>query len=132
MGTTSDRPPGPRPPGKTCRDGAEHYSWGEGCDGWHFVRAPGLSVILEQMPAGASEVEHHHQVARQYFHMLEGETVMDLEGREIALAAGDGIEIAPGLRHRILNRSAGPARFLVVSQPPSHGDRIVSPQAGRP
>src|SRR5512146_391824 len=83
MGTTSDRPLGPRPPRKIGRGGAEHYSWGEGCDGLHFVRAPALSVILEQMPAGTSEVEHHHQVARQYFHMLEGETVMVVEGREI-------------------------------------------------
>jgi hypothetical protein len=28
--------------------------------------------------------------------------------------------------HQAINRSAAPVRFLVTSQPPSHGDRIDS------
>ena len=44
---------------------AEHYTWGEVCDGWHLVRAAGLSVIEERMPAGSKEQRHWHQRARQ-------------------------------------------------------------------
>jgi hypothetical protein len=43
---------------------AEHYAWGAGCDGWHLVRAPALSVIQERMPPGAAEVRHRHAVAQ--------------------------------------------------------------------
>lgn len=129
MSTVSSRSSDSRPPRVIRRESAEHYRWGEGCDGWHLVRVPALSVIAEEMPAGTSEVEHHHEIARQFFYVLEGETVMVVEGREFVVAAGDGIEIAPGQRHRILNRSDRPASFLVVSQPPSQGDRLLAPGA---
>jgi len=35
---------------------AEHYLWGNGCDGWHLVKNPQLSVIQELTPAGTAEV----------------------------------------------------------------------------
>ena len=37
------------------RQNAPHYRWGDGCDGWHLVRAPQLSVIQERMPPGTQE-----------------------------------------------------------------------------
>jgi mannose-6-phosphate isomerase-like protein (cupin superfamily) len=40
------------------------------------------------------------------------------------IPAGSGVRILPGTRHQIRNPSSGPVRFLVISQPPSHGDRI--------
>jgi hypothetical protein len=49
---------------------AKHYVWGQNCDGWHLVKNPQLSVILERMPAGASEVRHFHAKAQQFFFML--------------------------------------------------------------
>lgn len=44
---------------------ASHYAWGKGCDGWHLVNTPELSVIQERMPAGTAEQRHRHQDARQ-------------------------------------------------------------------
>jgi len=32
------------------RDNAEHYRWGDDCDGWHLVKDTQLSVIEEFMP----------------------------------------------------------------------------------
>ena len=29
---------------------ADHYVWGDGCDGWHLVASDRLSVIQERMP----------------------------------------------------------------------------------
>jgi mannose-6-phosphate isomerase-like protein (cupin superfamily) len=49
---------------------------------------------------------------------------MDVEGRPIPFSMGHGLRIPPGIRHQIRNDSICPARFLVISQPPSHGDRI--------
>ncbi|MGB8580312.1 MAG: cupin domain-containing protein [Candidatus Sulfotelmatobacter sp.] len=105
------------------RANAEHYRWGDDCDGWHLVKDANLSVIEELLPSGASEVRHYHQKAQQFFYVLSGEVMMDVEGRNTLLGAGSGIRILPGARHQISNPSSGPVRFLVISQPPSHGDR---------
>lgn len=104
---------------------AEHYTWGQNCDGWHLVRTPELSIIEERMPPGTSEVRHYHAHARQFFYVLEGELQMEMDGENHTLRTGEGIEIAPGQTHQAINRSGSPVRFLVVSQPPSHGDRTT-------
>jgi mannose-6-phosphate isomerase-like protein (cupin superfamily) len=103
-----------------------HYSWGSGCDGWHLVNRPELSVIRERMPPGAAEARHFHAAARQFFYILAGAAILDVEGVEATLCAGEGLEVAPGSRHQIFNRSDGPLEFLVVSQPHSHGDRMLA------
>jgi mannose-6-phosphate isomerase-like protein (cupin superfamily) len=48
---------------------------------------------------------------------------MEIEGETTLVAAGSGIRVLPGTRHQIRNPSSSPVRLLVVSQPPSHGDR---------
>jgi hypothetical protein len=49
------------------RGNGEQYAWGDGCDGWHLVKTPGMSVIQERMPPGRSETRHLHQHAHQFF-----------------------------------------------------------------
>jgi len=102
----------------------ERYIWGNSCDGWHLVRTPELSIIEERMPPGTSEVRHHHVRARQFFYVIEGELTMEIEHHDFTLRAGEGIEIAPGQAHQAINRSGAAVRFVVSSQPPSHGDRV--------
>ncbi|HEX6534161.1 MAG TPA: cupin domain-containing protein [Gemmatimonadaceae bacterium] len=109
---------------------AERYSWGARCDGWHLVRAPGLSVIQERMPPGTAEVRHRHARARQFFYVLAGRLTLEVEGTRHVLDAGTGLEIAPGDAHQALNESERPVEFLVISQPPSHGDREAAPMGG--
>jgi len=67
---------------------------------------------------------HHHERARQFFYVLEGELTMVLGTGESVMHRGEGLEIAPGEVHQAVNRGPQPVRFLVTSQPPSHGDRI--------
>jgi mannose-6-phosphate isomerase-like protein (cupin superfamily) len=76
---------------------AEHYTWGAGCDGWHLVRVPALSVIQERMPPGAAEVRHRHAVARQFFFILTGRLRVGVEGVEYVLGPREGLEVSPGL-----------------------------------
>lgn len=111
-------------PAKISTANAEHYTWGSNCDGWHLLRTQELSIIEEQMPPGASETCHYHIDARQFFYVLEGELTMEIERQQHTLHAHEGIEIAPGQTHQAMNRTHSPVRFLVTSQPPSHGDRI--------
>jgi mannose-6-phosphate isomerase-like protein (cupin superfamily) len=103
---------------------AEHYTWGENCDGWHLVKTPDLSVIEERMPAGTFETRHSHTRARQFFYVLDGELTMEIEHHSFVLKKGEGIEVSPGQQHQAFNKSPDPLRIVVTSQPPSHGDRI--------
>jgi len=110
--------------GAVSRENAEHYRWGNDCDGWHLVEDSELSVIEEFMPPGAAETRHHHQRAQQFFYILSGEVLMEIEGKTTLVPAGSGIRIPAGKRHQIRNPSSSAVRFLVISQPPSHADRL--------
>jgi mannose-6-phosphate isomerase-like protein (cupin superfamily) len=106
---------------------AEHYTWGQACDGWHLVRTHELSVIQERMPSGTSEVAHFHARARQFFFVLSGTLTIQIDGQTHVLTREHGLEIPPKISHRVVNDSAAETTFLVISVPPSHGDRIEVP-----
>jgi mannose-6-phosphate isomerase-like protein (cupin superfamily) len=106
------------------RQTAQHYSWGSGCDGWHLVQAENLSVIEERMPPGTSEIRHYHRNANQFFYVLQGSLSIEVGGSEFALSPGQGVHVPAGEPHQVLNRAMVDAEFLVVSSPPSHGDRV--------
>ena len=116
--------PNPAKPGRVSRENAEHYRWGHDCDAWYLVNDEQLSVIEEFMPPGAAEIRHHHLKAQQFFYILTGEVLIEIEGKTTLLPAGSGIRVMPGARHQIRNPSSVPVRFLVVSHPRSHGDRV--------
>lgn len=105
-------------------ENAEHYVWGEICDGWHLLKREDMSVIQERVPAGGAEVMHYHNVARQFFYIFEGEGKMVFEGREEVLKKGQGLEIPPQVKHQFKNQSNADVHFLVISIPTTKGDRI--------
>ena len=43
---------------------------------------------------------HQHEADDEYFHVLEGRLFVDLEGRTVELAPGQGIVVPRGVRHR--------------------------------
>jgi mannose-6-phosphate isomerase-like protein (cupin superfamily) len=110
-------------------ENAEHYGWGEICDGWHLLKREDMSIIQERVPANGREVMHHHNTSRQFFYILEGEGTMVFENGQVVLQKGEGIEIAPQVKHQFLNQSNADVNFLVISVPPTRGDRINSAQA---
>jgi mannose-6-phosphate isomerase-like protein (cupin superfamily) len=110
------------------RENAEYYTWGDGCEGWHLVRTAALSVIEERMPPGTQEVRHRHARAFQFFRVLEGALTLEVAGVVQTLRAGEGLEIPPGTPHQAFNRGGVDTVFLLVSQPPSHGDRELVEQ----
>ena len=105
-------------------DTAEHYMWGEVNDGWHLLKRDDMSVIQERVPAGSAEVMHYHNVARQFFYILEGEGTMIFENHEVILKKGHGLEIPPQIKHQFKNQSNADVHFLVISIPTTRGDRI--------
>lgn len=121
------RPPGRSdgmPLGKISKESAEHYVWGERCDGWHLVKGSDLSVIHERMPAGTAEVRHYHERSRQFFFVLSGTAVLEVDGVSWELHPHEGMEVPPGVPHQMKNESGAETEFLVISQPTSRGDRV--------
>jgi mannose-6-phosphate isomerase-like protein (cupin superfamily) len=126
----------------TSRHTAEHYTWlshgpsqgsstvpsairPQQCDGWHLHRSAGLSVIEERMPPGTAEQRHLHRQATQFFYVLAGELTLELDGVLQSLPMGTGCTVVAQTPHQVFNRGEEDARFLVISEPPSHADRVT-------
>ena len=114
---------------------AQHYTWPSAisehtCDGWHLHRSASLSVIEECMPPGSAERRHFHEHATQFFYVLAGELTIELNGEEHRLTPFTGLTISAQTPHQVFNRGAEDARFLVISKPPSHGDRVAVEMSG--
>ncbi len=102
---------------------AEHYTWGDHCDGWHLLQSDTPSVIQERMPPGTTERLHLHHRAQQVFYILSGTATFEVNDISLELRAGESLHIPPGVRHFIMNREADALTFLVISEPRAHGDR---------
>jgi mannose-6-phosphate isomerase-like protein (cupin superfamily) len=102
----------------------EQYRWGNGSEGWHLLRREDLSIIEEHVPPGDREQRHYHNRSRQFFYILSGTAVIELDGKRHVLRERQGIEVPPGVAHQFRNESAAEVVFLVVSAPMSHDDRV--------
>lgn len=105
------------------KQSARHCTWGSNCDAWSLLSTPGLSIKQERMPEGAEEILHFHHTAQQFFFVLKGKAVFEVEQVLIIVHEGQGIHIEPGKEHRLMNRDEGFLEFLVCSQPTTNNDR---------
>lgn len=106
------------------KDNCEHYIWGNNCDSWVLKDTSGLSIKQEKMPSGTSEKLHFHQQASQFFYILKGEALFDVDHERISVKAGESISIEPKTQHYISNNSGEELEFLVISNPSTNNDRI--------
>jgi mannose-6-phosphate isomerase-like protein (cupin superfamily) len=109
---------------KVSKENAEHYKWGDGCDGWWLKKENNFSVIIEAMPPGTAEIKHLHQKSEQFFYCLEGNLMVEFENGKQTLSAQEGLTIPAGIAHKVRNASNAKASFLLVSCPEIQEDRI--------
>ena len=102
---------------KYSRKNASHFIWGDRCDGWWLLQTEKFTVIEEMLPADACEKEHFHQETDQFFYCLEGQLTIQHNNQKSLLGR-------TGKPHKIINSSVSPVRFLVISCPDAHKDRI--------
>ncbi|AWL13000.1 hypothetical protein HMF8227_02548 [Saliniradius amylolyticus] len=103
---------------------ATHYRWGTNSDGWHLLHSDELSIIEERVPPGEAEQRHYHKRSQQFFYILSGLAHIEIDAEIFCLHQGCGIHVSPGCTHKLENKSSQELRFLVVSQPHSHSDRV--------
>jgi uncharacterized cupin superfamily protein len=73
--------------------------------------------LVRILPGKESSMRHWHTHEDEFVYMLEGELVLRTDGTEQLLRAGmcAGFPAAEADGHQLINRSAAPAIFLVVS-----------------
>lgn len=109
---------------KVSIENTEYYLWGGNCEGWHLAKSDCLSVIQERVPSGGSEIRHYHRKSEQFFYVLSGVATLEIEGSTHQLNPLQGIHVPAGNRHQLRNDNQEDLIFLVISTPPSHGDRV--------
>ncbi|WP_166243118.1 cupin domain-containing protein [Paenibacillus turpanensis] len=109
------------------KNNAEHYIWGDRCDGWRLINDEQQSIIHERMPPGTKEVRHYHEYARQFFFVLSGTLTMEMNGMEQVINTHEGIEVPCKAVHQVFNKSNEDLEFLVISTPSTKYDRVVLP-----
>jgi mannose-6-phosphate isomerase-like protein (cupin superfamily) len=100
-----------------------HYQWGDACDGWVLVDTEALSVKQERMPPQTAETLHYHKQSQQFFFILKGTAIFEVEGESFVIKAEHGFHVKAGEKHRIVNNTAGDLEFILCSQPSTNNDR---------
>ena len=102
----------------------DYYKWGNHCEAWKLVDNKDFSVKLEKMPAGTEEELHYHSFSQQFFYVLKGRAVFEIDEVILIVHEGEGLHIEAGRRHRIMNKEEETTlEFLVCSQPATDTDR---------
>ena len=79
------------------------------------------SLAEASLPEGAATDRHHHKISEEFYYILEGSGLMEIDGVERQVGVGDTILIPAGAWHQI--RATEALRFLCCCAPPySHED----------
>lgn len=86
------------------------------------------SLAEAALPPGGATERHWHRLSEEFYFILEGTGVMEVDGETRAVKPGDGILIPPGAWHQIRADGGVPLRLLCCCAPPySHDDTYFTP-----
>jgi len=68
---------------------------------------------------------HKHKVQEQVYHVLDGEGLMEIDGKARVVRKHDYIFLPPGVEHSISNTGIVDLVFLVVTSPVTDDERPV-------
>ncbi len=79
------------------------------------------SLAEAALPAGHATDRHHHKLSEEFYFILEGTGLMEMDGESREVQAGDAILIPAGAWHQITAKSD--LRLLCCCAPPyDHAD----------
>jgi mannose-6-phosphate isomerase-like protein (cupin superfamily) len=83
------------------------------------------SLAEAQVPAGGATERHYHKLSEEFYFILEGKGIMEVNGETRTVGVGDCVLIPPGAWHTI--RAEDDLRFLCCCAPPyAHEDTYFS------
>ena len=81
----------------------------------------GQSLAEASLPTGCATDRHYHKVSEEFYYLLDGHGLMEIDGEEREVGPGDAILIPAGAWHQI--RAIESLRFLCCCAPPyAHED----------
>ena len=81
-----------------------------------------IDYRISMYQAMAHVALHSHKVQEQIYHVLEGEGMMEIDGKRHVVRKHDVIFLPPGVSHSIANSGLVDLLFLVVTSPVSDDD----------
>ena len=66
------------------------------------------------IPPGAGIGPHAHEKETEYYIMLEGTAVVNDNGKDVTVNAGDVVITGDGAKHSITNKGTAPVRMIAV------------------
>lgn len=79
------------------------------------------------IPVGRPTERHYHKLSEEFYFILEGSGIMEVDGENQTVQPGDGILIPPGAWHQIT--ATENLRLLCCCAPPySHEDTYFVPE----
>ena len=93
------------------------------CGHWNGSQLEiGLTELLLEVPC--SERRHCHDY-HEYYIVLEGEGILEVEGAAVPLQAGSTVMVEPGERHQLV--AVGPAglRWAIVKERSEPGSKNI-------
>lgn len=79
------------------------------------------SLAEATLPKGSATERHHHKLSEEFYYLLEGSGVMEIDGEAREVGVGDAILIPAGTWHQIT--ATQDLRFLCCCAPPyAHED----------
>lgn len=89
------------------------------------------SLAEARVPAGSATQRHFHRASEEFYFVLEGAGVIEIDGEKQPLGPGDAVLIPPGTWHTITAQMD--LRFLCCCAPPyAHDDTFFEEPAERP
>jgi mannose-6-phosphate isomerase-like protein (cupin superfamily) len=80
------------------------------------------SLAEAALPAGCATQRHHHKLSEEFYFILEGSGIMEIDGEQREVGPGDAVLIPPGAWHQITAQEKT-FRFLCCCAPPyAHED----------
>lgn len=79
------------------------------------------SLAEATLPAGGETQRHYHRLSEEFYYLLNGSGLMEIDGETHAVGVGDAILIPAGAWHQL--RALEPLRLLCCCAPPyAHDD----------
>lgn len=84
------------------------------------------SLAEASLPPGTATQRHYHQTTEEFYFILDGNGLMEINGASQPVQPGDAILIPPGAWHQI-TATTSPLRFLCCCSPPyQHSDTFFA------
>ncbi len=91
----------------------------------HLMRGQVQMVNWARLPAGKSFARHFHEDMEEVFILLSGKAMMTVSGKQIELARGDALIVAPHEVHSMRNIGAGDVEYVVFGISSERGGKTV-------